>query len=93
MDISNEEYKSRGAYRITLPEGSAEMTYSRISEKLIDVDHTQVDEGLRGKGIAQALADHAVAEARKGGWKIIPSCSFMSAQAERHPDWRDAIQR
>ncbi len=27
---------------------------------------------MRGTGAGQALAAHAVAEARKGGWKIIP---------------------
>ncbi|MFD1745715.1 GNAT family N-acetyltransferase [Rhizobium helianthi] len=92
MDIVHEEHQSGGVYRINLPAGSAEMTYSRSSTKLIIVDHTGVDDRLRGQGIGQALAEYAIAEARKGGWKIIPLCPFMRAQAQRHPDWQDVIQ-
>lgn len=47
---------------------------------------------MRGKGVGQALAWHAIDEARKGGWKIIPLCPFMRAQVMRHPEWQDVIQ-
>jgi predicted GNAT family acetyltransferase len=69
------------------------MTYSRASEILIIIDHTEVPDAMRGKGAGQALAEHAVAEARKGGWKIIPLCPFMKAQMDRHPDWTQGEPR
>jgi predicted GNAT family acetyltransferase len=92
MDITNENTKSGGRYVAKIDGDEAEMTYSRQSPELIVVDHTGVPEPLRGKGIAQALAVHAVEEARKGGWKIVPLCSYLKAQAERHPDWQDVIK-
>lgn len=93
MDIRSEETQSGGRYSVELAEGKGEMTYTRRSPNLISIDHTHVEETLRGKGVALALAEHAVAAARDGGWKIIPVCSYMRAQAERHPDWNDVIQR
>jgi uncharacterized protein len=69
------------------------MTYSRASPHLIIIDHTGVPDGLRGKGVGQALAEHAVEEARKGGWKVIPLCPFFKSQIERHPDWQDIVKK
>ncbi|MDK1375191.1 MULTISPECIES: GNAT family N-acetyltransferase [unclassified Sinorhizobium] len=92
MEIVNEEINSKGRYSATVEGYTGEMTYSRSSPSLIIIDHTLVPDELRGKGVGQALAKHAVEEARKGGWKIIPLCPFMRAQAMRHPEWQDVIQ-
>ncbi|WEX76915.1 GNAT family N-acetyltransferase [Sinorhizobium numidicum] len=92
MEIAHEETKTKGRYTATIEGCTGEMTYSRSSPRLIIVDHTMVPDELRGKGVGQALAKHAIDEARKGGWKIIPLCPFMRAQAMRHPDWQDVIQ-
>ena len=92
MDIIEEENGARGRYSVSVEGHTGEMTYSRSSPSLIIIDHTMVPDALRGMGIAQALAFHAVEAARKGGWKIIPLCPVMRSQAERHPDWQDVIQ-
>ncbi|WP_137131701.1 GNAT family N-acetyltransferase [Rhizobium sp. FY34] len=92
MQIILEDTQSGGRYHAELAGHSAEMTFSRADPHLIVIDHTQVDDALRGKGVGQALAEHAVDEARKGGWKIIPLCPFFQAQVSRHPDWRNVIQ-
>lgn len=92
MKITHEDNNSGGRYVADVDGHQAEMTYTRRSPDLIAVDHTGVPEDLRGRGIAQALAVHAVEEARKGGWKILPLCSFLQAQAERHPDWQDVVK-
>jgi predicted GNAT family acetyltransferase len=91
IEIRNEESASRGSYRATVEGHEAEMTYSRTSTSLIIIDHTGVPDALRGKGVGQALAAHAVEEARRGGWKIIPLCTFFRGQMERHPEWRDVL--
>jgi predicted GNAT family acetyltransferase len=78
------QHDGRGPYRRN--------DLSRSSPHLIIIDHTAVPDALRGKGVGQALAAHAIEEARKGGWKIIPLCPFMRAQTLRHPEWQDVIQ-
>ncbi|WDZ75932.1 GNAT family N-acetyltransferase [Ensifer adhaerens] len=92
MEIAHEETGSHGRYSTVVEGHTGEMTYSRTSAQLIIVDHTLVPDALRGKGVGQALAKHAIEEARKGGWKIIPLCPFMKSQAMRHPEWQDVIQ-
>lgn len=91
MEILDAEEGSHGRYSATVDGHEAEMTYSRTSPKLVIVDHTGVPDQLRGRGVGQALALHAVEQARAGGWKIMPLCPFMRAQAMRHPEWRDVV--
>ncbi len=91
MDITSEETSSKGRYSATVDGHEAEMTYSRASPKLVIVDHTGVPDALRGNGVGQALAAHALEEARKGGWKIMPLCPFFRAQAMRHKEWHDVV--
>ncbi|EJK78131.1 GNAT family N-acetyltransferase [Agrobacterium sp. SHOUNA12C] len=91
MDIRNENNASGGRYVATVEGHEAEMTFSRASPNLIIIDHTGVPDALRGKGVGQALALHAVEEARRGGWKIIPLCPFFKAQSLRHKEWHDVV--
>lgn len=52
MDIHSEETQSGGRYSVELAEGTGEMTYTRHFPNLISIDHTHVEETLRGKGVA-----------------------------------------
>lgn len=92
MKIDNTETASGGSYTYGEEGQQAVMTYSRASPKLIIIDHTEVPDIYRGQGVGQALAEHAVMEARKGGWKVIALCPFFKAQLQRHPEWRDIEQ-
>ena len=91
MDIIGEETGSGGRYVIERDGATALMTYSRTSPGLIIVDHTEVPDQFRGQGIGARLAEHAIEQARAGGWKIIPLCPFLKAQVARNPDWTDVI--
>lgn len=91
MDITRQDTGSGGRYSVTVEGSQAEMTFSRSSPSLIIIDHTEVPDALRGKGVGQALALHAVEDARAGGWKIVPLCPFFRAQATRHQEWRDVV--
>jgi predicted GNAT family acetyltransferase len=93
MDIRGEDSAKGGRYMTGEPGRVAMLTCSRASPHLIIVDHTEVPDQYRGQGVGGKLALHAVEEARKGGWKIIPLCPFFKAQVERHPDWQDVISR
>jgi uncharacterized protein len=92
MDIESREDGAHGRYTATVDGHEAEMSYSRTSPKLVIIDHTGVPDALRGRGVGQALALHAVEQARAGGWKIMPLCPFFRAQAMRHPEWNDVVK-
>jgi len=93
ITIRKEETGTGGRYVADVAGHQAEMTFSRVNAGLIIIDHTGVPDALRGKGVGQALALHAVEDARKGGWKILPLCPFMRAQSLRYADWGDVIQQ
>ncbi|WP_420006497.1 GNAT family N-acetyltransferase [Arenibacterium sp. LLYu02] len=48
---------------------------------------------MRGQGIAVALVERLVADARERGQRIVPLCPFVRSQALRHPDWVGVIQK
>lgn len=93
ITITHSESKSRGRYeaRVEGREGSGELTYSRVSPTKIIADHTGVDDSLYGTGIARALVDRLVADARRDGIRIVPQCSYVIAQFRRNPDWSDVM--
>lgn len=69
----------------------AQMTYSRTSETLVIIDHTEVDDALRGEGVGRRLLDQAVAWARKSGTKVMATCPYAKAQFEKDPSIRDVL--
>ncbi|MBB4660064.1 GNAT family N-acetyltransferase [Parvularcula dongshanensis] len=93
LRIDREETESKGRYDATLDGSGGEMTYSRAGEKTIIIDHTRVDEALRGRGVGQALVRRGVEDARAEGRSIIPLCPYAKAQIERHEAWRDVLKK
>jgi len=51
--------------------------------------HTVVPPAIGGRGVAAQLVDRFVSDAREQGFKIVPRCSYVEAQFQRHPDWSD----
>ena len=54
--------------------------------------HTAVPRTLQGRGIAAALVDAALAEARLQGWQVRPVCSYVRAHMRRHPETNDLLE-
>lgn len=78
-------YLERGGVRL------ATMTLSRASEQHWLIDHTDVDDTLRGQGAGRQLLDAVVAWARQGSIKLTPVCPFAKAQFERDAGIRDVL--
>jgi predicted GNAT family acetyltransferase len=91
--IQQQESGSRGAF-VFLHEGRrlAEMTYSRTNERLIVIDHTEVDESLKGQGVGRQLLDALVAWARETDTKVIALCPFAKAQFDKDPSIQDVLR-
>lgn len=91
-EIVREDHTAHGAYRADV-EGAArraELTWVARGEARI-ADHTYVPPEARGKGIAAALVDALIADAREQGFKIVPQCSYVEAAFRRHPEWADVL--
>jgi hypothetical protein len=92
--IELEDGGSKGRYLLRSPEGAiAEMTFSKVGERMIIIDHTEVPDAFRGQGVGLRLVTRAVEDARAAGKKIIPLCPFANAQFHRHPEWADVLSK
>jgi predicted GNAT family acetyltransferase len=93
-EIALEDKGSKGRYFLRGPDGAeAEMTFSKVGDSQIIIDHTEVPDVCRGQGVGLRLVTQAVEEARSAGKTIIPLCPFAAAQFRRHPEWADVLKR
>lgn len=90
--IEREETERGGRYVVKLGDGAeGEMTFRKTAPGTLVVDHTGVPRAFRGAGIAQLLVDRLIADARAEGTRIVPLCSYVAAQFQRHPEWSDLL--
>lgn len=71
----------------------AEITFTQPNDKFFIIDHTFVDDQLRGQGIANQLVKKVVDKARADDKTIIPLCSFAKGQFERIPEYEDVWRK
>lgn len=57
-----------------------------VKDSNLTVFHTEVDEVLKGKGIAATLLSAMTAYATEHKLKVIPLCPYVLAQFKRHPE-------
>ena len=93
MTVRREQKGHRGAFYIDGEGGRlAELTFSAAPDgQLVILEHTEVDESLRGQGIARRLVEAAVIWAREEHIKLVPVCPFAKAVFEREPAFRDVV--
>lgn len=62
----------------------AEITFEETEKGKFNINHTFVDETLRGQGIASKLVAEAVQEIKTKGGKIQATCSYAKSWLEKH---------
>lgn len=67
------------------------MTYSKAGADRIIIDHTEVEDDLRGQGAGQQLVEAAVDFARRHKISIIPLCPFARSVFDKTPTLRDVL--
>jgi predicted GNAT family acetyltransferase len=89
MDIKHIKLSGKGAFVIKRDHDRiAELTYKRDGDT-IDIDHTEVDESLRGQHVGQKLVDEAVKFARENDLKITATCPYASKVLTRGEHYSD----
>jgi uncharacterized protein len=77
-----------GRYELDTPHGTAVAVYHQQGDRLL-FTHTEVPRADEGQGIGSRLVQHALNDARRRGFKIVPACSFVADFVRRHPEYRD----
>ena len=64
----------------------AEITFPEVKEGVYNIDHTFVDESLRGQGIAKKLVEMAIEEIRNKNGRIEATCSYAKHYLEKRKE-------
>ena len=92
MDIKHEDNAHNGMFFIE-ENGKilARMTYIWEGAHKIVIEHTLVDDSLKGQGIGKKLVLEAVTFARSKDLKIYPVCSFAKKVLGNNPEFKDVL--
>jgi predicted GNAT family acetyltransferase len=60
--------------------------------KIVIIDHTEVDESMRGQGMAKQLTEASVKWAREQKVRLVPLCPFAKAVIDKDPSLQDVTR-
>src|SRR5215212_3600217 len=72
-------------------DGETAFAEYRLVHGAIILPHTVVPEAFEGRGVGSALAKAALGYAREHELKVIPTCPFIAAYIQKHPEWHDIV--
>ena len=74
-------------------EADGDIAYAeyRLHGGVITFTHTLVPKQLEGRGIATRLIRGALEQVRARGLEVIPSCPFVRAFFDKHPEWQGML--
>lgn len=92
MEVKQKNNSKKGMFYIEQNgKIAAEMTYVWAGIGKIIIDHTQVNEILKGQGAGKQMLNKAVEFAREEGLKIVPLCPFAKSVFDKTPKYGDVL--
>jgi predicted GNAT family acetyltransferase len=70
----------------------AEVTFPNVDENTVDINHTFVDDSLRGQGVAGKLMEATALYLRSQGKKAVLTCSYAISWFEKHKEYQDILK-
>jgi predicted GNAT family acetyltransferase len=64
----------------------------RIRGSTMFIDHTGVPQAVGGRGIAAALTQAALDDARADSMDVVPNCEYVAVWIRRHPAYADLVR-
>jgi predicted GNAT family acetyltransferase len=86
--VTNEPSRQRFEFRAD--DHIAFLKYE-VEGSRINLIHTEVPKELGGRGLGGKLAAFALDYAREHGLRVVPTCPFVAAYIERHPEYQDLV--
>lgn len=83
----------RDRYEITVDDQQAGFTeyVDRNGQRIFY--HTEIGKDFGGRGLGSTLIDHALAETRAAGLRIVPVCPFVKKYLETHHGFDDVVDK
>jgi len=90
MNILHDQSDTKGTFYIKQNGLKvAEMTYTKNGNYRIIIDHTEVSESQKGKGLGKKLIYNVANYAREMNIKILPLCPFARRVFQQDKDLHD----
>ena len=70
----------------------AYVTFPKLNDNTVIINHTVVDPSLRGQGIASKLLEEVVKYLQEYNLKVRPSCSYAANWFEKHKEYSDLLK-
>ncbi|WP_331663260.1 GNAT family N-acetyltransferase [Lacrimispora sp.] len=70
----------------------AEVTFPAVDHYTVNINHTYVDDSLRGQGVAGQLMEAVAKQLRSENKKAILTCSYAVKWFEKHPEYNDLVK-
>ena len=71
----------------------AYVTFPKIDQETVIMNHTYVDGSLRGQGIASILLEKAYEQIKSLNFKVVPTCSYAIEWFNKHIDRQDILKK
>ena len=92
MQIHLEHNDKKGTFSIEENgERLAAMEFTMAGKTKMIIDHTEVDDRLRGRGAGRQMLNQLVEYAREKGIKVIPLCPFAKSVFQKDESIRDVL--
>jgi predicted GNAT family acetyltransferase len=93
-EIQHEFDKKRGSFYLEVDgKKLATMDYVMANEGKLIIEHTGVDDSLKGQGIGKKLLEKLVDYTRDNQIKVVPLCSFAVAVLNKTTEWQDVLSK
>ncbi|WP_407306127.1 GNAT family N-acetyltransferase [Acinetobacter sp.] len=93
LEIKHKDNGTKGEFYIgENHQHLAEMAYTWAGESVFIIEHTDVNDSLRGQGVGHKLLEHAIAMAREKNLKIIPLCPFVKSVFDKDASIHDVLK-
>ncbi len=92
MEIQHQNDGHRGSFFMEKEgERLAAMVYKMVGSQKMVIEHTEVDEKLKGQGVGVRLLEHLVEFLREKNIKVVPFCLFAKATFRKRGDLEDVL--
>lgn len=91
MSVLVEDNPARRRFEILVDGDLAGFAAYDLRPGVVVFTHTEVDPAFRGKGISGTLARAALDRVRERGERVVPSCEFIAAYIDKHPQYAELL--
>ncbi|HEV7482918.1 MAG TPA: GNAT family N-acetyltransferase [Solirubrobacterales bacterium] len=89
--IAVSDASERERYEIRVDGELAGFATYKARPRQIAFEHTEIDAGFEGQGLAGKLIAFALDDARERGLAVLPFCPFVKAYVQRHREYADLV--